>query len=129
MFFVRFLPTVSLFFGILILSIYTDWRMALFSLSPLPFIGYFLYKFGARASKIQREITHLWDRQLSRFSDALINIRIIKIFSRMYHEAEILRKNYTIAMDRQVTNNMRWAVLESSFEIFQFLVKILVLTV
>jgi ABC-type multidrug transport system fused ATPase/permease subunit len=62
MFYIRFLPTVLLFFGILILAIITDVRMTIASLAPLPFIGYFLYRFGEKASEIQRTITDLWDK-------------------------------------------------------------------
>jgi hypothetical protein len=47
----------------------------------------------------------------------------------MQQEYYILKSNYENAMDKQVNNNIRWAIVESSFEIFQFIVKLILLSI
>ena len=44
-------------------------------------------------------------------------------------EMLLLKKNYEAAMYKQIPNNIRWAFIESSFEVFQFIVKLIVLSV
>jgi ABC-type multidrug transport system fused ATPase/permease subunit len=128
MFYIRLLPTLLWFTGICLLSLNIDIKMTIVALLPLPFVGYLLFRYGASASDRQREIRQLWDRQISRFSDALTNIKIVKIFVRWKYEEQILKENIANALGKQIPNNIRWALVESSFEVFQFFVKILVLS-
>jgi hypothetical protein len=44
------------------------------------------------------------------------------------YEENTLQRNIATALGKQIPNNIKWAFVESSFEVFQFCVKILVLS-
>jgi hypothetical protein len=49
-------------------------------------------------------------------SDAFINIRFIKLFSRIDFEISIIRKIYNSAITKQLEVNNGWAITETASE-------------
>lgn len=111
------------------LGFYTDIYMTIICLLPLPIGIWWLGKTGSRLSWEQSDANNLWDNTLHRISDALINIRIIKLFARKDHELSIIKWIYDKAINKQLLVNNGWAVTESASEWFQLIVKIFVFTV
>lgn len=120
---------IVIFICMVALWFYTDISMTLVCLFPLPFGIWWLGKTWSKLSWEQSEANNLWDNTLHRISDALINIRIIKIFARKDHELWVIKKVYDKAIQKQLIVNNGWAVTESASEWFQLIVKIFVFSI
>lgn len=120
---------VTMLICMVILGFYTNVTMTLFCLLPLPLGTWWLAKTGDRLSREQSESNNNWDATLHRIADALVNIRIIKIFARNNHEISIVKEKYDIAIDKQLKINIGWAITESASEGFQLVVKILIFSI
>lgn len=90
--------------------------MTIICLIPLPIGTWWLAKTGSRLSWEQSASNNLWDATLHRIADALINIRIIKIFARYNFETKIIKKAYDAAIEKQLQVNNGWAITESASE-------------
>ncbi len=120
---------VAIFFCMITLGFYTNTFMTVICLIPLPIWTWWLARTWDRLSRMQSHGNDLWDNTLHRIADALINIRIIKLFARKNHEIQIIKKLYDKAIYKQLEVNNWWAITESASEWFQLIVKIIVFSV
>lgn len=120
---------VAIFVCMIALGFYTNIFMTLVCLAPLPFGTWWLARTGDRLSRMQSVGNELWDGTLHRIADSLINIRIIKLFTRREYETGFIKFLYDKAINKQLEVNNGWAITESASEGFQLIVKIIVFTV
>jgi ABC-type multidrug transport system fused ATPase/permease subunit len=90
---------ITIFVFMTALGFYTNVFMTIVSLIPLPIGTWWLLKTGNRLSREQSESNNQWDKTLHRITDAFINIRIIKLFTRNSYESSIIKKKYDEAIE------------------------------
>ncbi len=84
---------------------------------------------GKRTHAEQSAANEFWDRASGRLSDALQNVKVIRLFVRETQEIERINSLNRSAIDRQYRINFLWGVLESGREFLEFVVKIAVMLV
>ena len=128
-FMVTIVPQSIIFLGFLTLGLYVDFRMMLVVLAFIPLLAAVSVTIGKRTHKEQIVANEYWDRASGRLSDALQNVRVIRLFVREKPEQERINGLNASAIDRQYRINFFWGVLESGREFLEFLVKIAVMLV
>ncbi|MDQ1343917.1 MAG: hypothetical protein QG650_637 [Patescibacteria group bacterium] len=128
-FFVTVLPQSAVFLGFLSLGLYVDYRMMLVVLAFIPLLALVSVTVGKRTHKEQIIANDYWDRASGRLSDALQNVRVIRLFVRETPEENRINTLNRAAIDRQYRINFFWGVLESGREFLEFVVKIAVMLV
>ena len=84
--------------------------MTLLSLILLPIAFILMQMIGGKAYLNQKEANIYWDSLFNRITDAFSNLKVIRIFSRETHEAEILRNRFRKAQDIQHSIRKLWVV-------------------
>lgn len=128
-FFVTVVPQAVIFLGFLGLGLTVDYRMMLVVLAFIPFLALVSVTVGKRTHKEQSAANEFWDRASGRLSDALQNVRVIRLFVRETPEERRIGELNDSAIDRQYRINFFWGVLESGREFLEFVVKITVMLV
>lgn len=126
---VTIIPQTIIFLGFLTLGLYVDFRMMLVVLAFIPLLAIVSVTVGKRTHKEQLAANEYWDRASGRLSDALQNVRVIRLFVRENSEENRINALNRSAIDRQYRINFFWGVLESGREFLEFVVKIAVMLV
>lgn len=126
---VTVVPQTAIFLGFFALGLSVDYRMMLVVLAFIPFLVLVSVTVGKRTHAEQSAANELWDKASGRLSDALQNVRVIRLFvCETPEEARIASLNRA-AIDRQYHINFLWGALESGREFLEFIVKIAVMLV
>lgn len=128
-FFVTVVPQSAIFLGFLFLGLAVDYRMMLVVLAFVPILAIVSITVGKRTHSEQSAANEFWDRASGRLSDALQNVKVIRLFVRESPELERINSLNQSAIDRQYRINFLWGVLESGREFLEFVVKIAVMLV
>lgn len=128
-FFVTVVPQSVIFLGFLALGLYVDYRMMLVVLAFIPLLAIVSVTVGKRTHAEQIAANEFWDRASGRLSDALQNVRVVRLFVREKPEEDLINGLNKAAIDRQYRINFFWGVLESGREFLEFVVKIAVMLV
>jgi ATP-binding cassette subfamily B protein len=84
---------------------------------------------GKKAHDEQRIANDFWDKAEGRLSDALQNLRIIRLFLREKEENARIGSLTHAAINRQARINVFWGILESGRTVLEFCVKLSVVAV
>ena len=122
-------PSFFTFVFLLILWVYVNWQMTLVSLFLLPLSIFFIVFIWAKAYKRQNIANKKWDQCFWRFSDALTNIFVIKVFSCEDKEKKIMDDWFEKAIDSQMHSSLLWTYLYTGLNYIWFLWRISVLIV
>ncbi len=128
-FFVTVVPQSAIFLGFLFLGLAVDYRMMLVVLAFVPVLAIVSITVGKRTHAEQSAANEFWDRASGRLSDALQNVKVIRLFVRESPELDRINSLNQSAIDRQYRINFLWGVLESGREFLEFVVKIAVMLV
>lgn len=126
---VTVVPQTAIFLGFFLLGLSVDYRMMLVVLAFIPFLALVSVTVGKRTHAEQSAANELWDKASGRLSDALQNVRIIRLFVREASEEVRIGRLNRAAIDRQYRINFLWGALESGREFLEFVVKIAVMLV
>lgn len=128
-FFVSVIPQGVIFLGFLALGLSVDYRMMLVVLAFIPLLALVSVTVGKRTHAEQIAANEFWDRASGRLSDALQNVRVVRLFVREKPEEDRINGLNEAAIARQYRINFFWGVLESGREFLEFVVKIAVMLV
>lgn len=128
-FFVTVIPQAVIFLGFLFLGLSVDYRMMLVILGFIPVLAFVSVTVGKRTHLEQSTANKFWDRASGRLSDALQNVKIIRLFVREAPERARINELNQSAINHQYRINFLWGVLESGREFLEFVVKIAVMLV
>lgn len=105
------IPTVIIIIILAILGFYINFKMTLISFSFFPIMLIGIFYIGKKVTKKQTIIDNDWDDAFSRFWDSMVNINILKIFTREKQEINLLKEKFETATKKQFTNEYIWALL------------------
>lgn len=98
-------------------------------LAFIPLLAIVSVTVGKRTHKEQTIANEFWDKASGRLSDALQNVRVIRLFGREESEETRINSLNLSAIDRQYRINFLWGVLEGGRDMLSFVVKIAVMLV
>lgn len=107
------LPNILSFTLLMWIGLFVNWQMAIFSIILMPIWVLVITKIGNSAYKKQKEANKKWEEFYSRFSDALSNIYVIKIFSRENKEIKLEKETSDAAIVIQNKVWINWIQLSS----------------
>lgn len=103
--------------------------MMLVVLAFIPVLAFVSLTVGKKTHAEQVIANEIWDKASGRFSDALQNVRVIRLFVREKPEEARIGKLNDAAISHQYSINVLWSILESGRDALSFVVKIAVMLV
>jgi ATP-binding cassette subfamily B protein len=86
--FIRLVEVLSLILGVAVLMIAMNWRLALLTLSIVPFLAYGALSFGRRYRPLSRLIRRQMDELTTRLEQNLRGARVVKAFAQEWAEIQ-----------------------------------------
>ncbi|MDD2515688.1 MAG: ABC transporter ATP-binding protein [Candidatus Gracilibacteria bacterium] len=128
-FFDTILPQAISFIFLMAIGLYVNPEMTLYSVILVPFGIFLVIKIGSIAYEKQRKANRKWETFYSRFSNALENIFIIKMFLREEKEIELEKSFSDDAIKFQNSVKVNWIQLSCINQLLVLSSKIIVFAI
>jgi ATP-binding cassette subfamily B protein len=106
--------SVVTLFGMLTVTLFMDWQLALISLAVCPVLFSVTHVYGARLRRQWHELKMQESSAMSVVQEALGAIRVVKAFGREEHE----QQRFTDRSNERLRSELRVAYLGGSFDLF-----------
>ena len=106
--------SVVTLFGMLTVTLFMDWQLALISLAVCPVLFSLTHVYGARLRQQWHELKRQESSAMSVVQEALGAIRVVKAFGREQHE----QQRFTDRSNERLRSELRVAYLGGSFDLF-----------
>lgn len=120
-------PTIVIILILAIFSLFINYKMTLISFSIFPAMLAWILYIGKKVTNRQIIIDNYWDDAFSRFWDGMVNINILKIFTREKQEVSLLKEKFETATEKQFTNEYMWAMLVNFLSICWSIAQVIVI--
>lgn len=95
--------------GIPILLLVLDWRVAIWTLAPVPIVIWLVHKFRTRIMRVWRRFWHSWSRVSGALNGVLSGMRVVKAFRGEGREAERFQRRIQDLADTGYAAEGAWA--------------------
>ncbi len=107
----QFFVDLLTLFGIGFVLFQTNWKLALISLAPTPFLFFMTVKYKDFILPVYRRLRYAWGDLTSFLSDTLGGIRVVKVFNQEEHEV----KRFRIKNERILKGSLQGVLIWSIF--------------
>ena len=113
--------------GYFALAFITNWQLTLLVLTILPVLLIGPIYIGNKAHSAQKDVTKYWDDVYGKIGDAVINVMVIKLFSRIFYAKQRSEQSVELAAKAQARVGIYWSFLEAGGNTINLILSIFVL--
>lgn len=121
--------SVLILIGYLGLAFITNWQLTLLVIAIIPVLLIAPIWAGNKAHAAQKSVTRLWDDVYGKIGDAITNVTIIKLFSRIGFARSKSEDSVNKAANAQASVSIFWSFLEAGGNTINLVLSVFVLGV
>ncbi len=118
-----------LLIGYITLAFLTNIQLTLLLLIIIGILSIFPMKLSSKVHFAQKKVNNFWDQVYSRAGDSLVNVLIVKLFSRREFDVREIQSHVLNASKAQGVVTRYWAMLDAGQQTINLFISIVVMGV